>query len=184
VGRLDEIKGFRYLVDACRTLAQRGHNFTCYIIGDGPLRHALTKRISELGLDQRVRLCGAIKQEEVRRYLYGATAFVLPSIRTARGDMDGIPVALMEAMAAGTPVVSTTVSGIPELVENGVTGLLVPPADSPALADCIERLLGDPSYALALAQKARLRIEQDFDARKEARKLYDYFRAFRSASAP
>jgi glycosyltransferase involved in cell wall biosynthesis len=98
--------------------------------------------------------------------------------------MDGIPVALMEAMAAGTPVVSTTVSGIPELVENGVTGLLVPPADSSALADSIERLLGDPPYARGLAQNARARIEQDFDASKEARKLYAFFRERHGATAP
>jgi glycosyltransferase involved in cell wall biosynthesis len=183
VGRLDEIKGFRHLVDACSALARRGHNFTCFIVGDGPLRSSLEKRISELGLDARVRLCGVMRQEEVRRLLYKATAFVLPSVRTARGDMDGIPVALMEAMAAGAPVVSTTVSGIPELVENGVTGLLVPPTDSSALAQSIERLLGDPPYARELAQNARARIEQDFDASKEARKLYAFFRECHGATA-
>lgn len=183
VGRLDEIKGFRYLIDACNALAQRGHDFDCYIIGDGPMRRVLGERISELGLDQRLRLCGAMKQEDVRRHLNSAAVFVLPSVRTARGDMDGIPVVLMEAMAAGTPVVSTTVSGIPELVENGVTGLLAPPANPTALADCIERLLVNPSYALTLAEKARARIERDFDVRKEARKLYDYFRECHVASA-
>ena len=183
VGRLDEIKGFRYLIDACSVLAQRGHDFVCDVIGDGPMRRVLSERISELGLDRSLRLCGAMKQEDVRRYLYSAVAFVLPSVRTARGDMDGIPVVLMEAMAAGTPVISTTVSGIPELVENGVTGLLAPPGDSTALADCMERLLVNPSYALTLAAKARARIERDFDVRKEARKLYDYFREFHGASA-
>jgi glycosyltransferase involved in cell wall biosynthesis len=183
VGRLDEIKGFRHLVDACAELVRRGRDFSCLIVGDGPLRDSLRERVSAHGLDARVQLCGAMPQEDVRHRLYRATAFVLPSVRTARGDMDGIPVALMEAMAVGAPVVSTTVSGIPELIESGVSGLLVPPQDPVALADAIERLLDDPPYARALAGRARARIERDFDARKEAGKLYGFLKECHGATA-
>jgi glycosyltransferase involved in cell wall biosynthesis len=92
---------------------------------------------------------------------------------TRRGDRDGIPVALMEAMASGTPVVSTWVSGIPELIEDGVSGLLAPPADAAALADCLERLLEDPLLASRLAQRARQTVEREFEIGRESGKLYD-----------
>jgi glycosyltransferase involved in cell wall biosynthesis len=97
----------------------------------------------------------------------------MPSVVTGRGDRDGIPVVLMEAMASGTPVVSTQVSGIPELVEDGVTGLLAPPGDAVALADCLERMLADPGLRRRLAIAGRGRVELEFDAGIEARKLYD-----------
>jgi colanic acid/amylovoran biosynthesis glycosyltransferase len=176
VGRLEAIKGFRFLIDACAILTARGHRYTCNIIGDGPLRSTLEEQIDRLGLGTHVRLRGAMKQEQVRVHLYEASVFVLPSVRTTSGDiMDGIPVALMEAMAAGTPVVSTTVSGIPELIDNAVSGLLAVPEDPNTLADCIERILADSRLAHALTINARVRIENEFDVRNEARKLYELF---------
>ena len=98
---------------------------------------------------------------------------MLPSVVTARGDRDGIPVALMEAMACGAPVVSTRVSGIPELVQHKVTGLLAAPQDAHQLADALERLLRDPAYASQLARRARGVVERDFEIRKEAGKLWE-----------
>ena len=173
VGRLDEIKGFIHLIDACCLLLERGVAFQCDIIGEGPLRATLQRRIDSSGLTAHVRLLGALSQEEVRRNLLQASVFVLPSVVTARGDRDGIPVALMEAMAVGLPVVSTRVSGIPELVVDGVTGLLAEPGDSSGLANAVARALTEPESVAGRVLAARKRIEQHFDVAKEARKLYE-----------
>ena len=173
VGRLDGIKGFEHLVDACALLRDRGVRFECDVIGSGPLEASIAGRIARAGLGDRVRLLGVRRQEEVRAALDRAGIFALPSVVTPRGDRDGIPVALMEAMARGVPVVSTQVSGIPELVEDGVTGLLAPPADAAALADALQRLLEDPALGARLARGARERVEREFDVRKESRKLYE-----------
>lgn len=175
VGRLDEIKGFPYLIDACKILDRRGLAFQCVLIGEGRLRRQLEQQIAQAGLEDKVLLPGAMAQEQVRRHLYEASVFVLPSVVTSEGDRDGIPVALMEAMACGAPVVSTFVSGIPELIEPGIEGLLVEPRDAEALADAMEKLLTQPRLASALARNARAKVERDFDVAKEARKLYEAF---------
>ncbi|MCM2326649.1 MAG: glycosyltransferase [Lysobacter sp.] len=175
VGRLDAIKGFPTLVEACALLRDRGAAFRCELVGSGPLQATLEARVRELGLGGQVRLAGTRKQEEVRALMQTAGIFAMPSVVTPRGDRDGIPVALMEAMASGLPVVSTRVSGIPELVEDGVTGLLADPGDAAGLAACLERLLADPALGAALARRARDRVERDFDVRAEARKLHDAF---------
>jgi glycosyltransferase involved in cell wall biosynthesis len=171
VGRLDEIKGFRHLVDACELLARRKVLFECRVIGEGPLRLMLQARIDAAGLSDRVTLLGALRQEEVKAHLAQAGVFALPSVATASGARDGIPVALMEAMAVGVPVVSTRVSGIPELVEHGSSGLLAESGDAKELAECIERLIADPASARAMAAAARRTVEREFDAAVEAGKL-------------
>lgn len=173
IGRLDHIKGFCDLIDACAILRDKGVVFTCDIVGSGPLEDALAAQIRAHRLAEHVHLLGARKQEEVREFLRRAAIFALPSVVTPAGDRDGIPVALMEAMASGLPVVSTRVSGIPELVEDGVTGLLAEPAHPASLAACIERLLADKPLAAALAARARRHVEQEFDVQKEAKKLFD-----------
>lgn len=175
VGRLDEIKGFPVLVDACRQLRDRGISFRCDIIGEGPLRPALEHLIESHGLKTQVRLRGAQPHEEVRNQLYAAGIFVLPSVITRNGNMDGIPVALMEAMACGAPVVSTTVSGIPELVENGLSGYLVPPNDPLALADKIADLLGDQAIRSSFTRNARRIVEERFSVTIETGKLLRLF---------
>ncbi len=172
VGRLDPIKGFADLVDACRDLRDRGMTFQCDIVGDGPLRAELQQRIDAAGLSAAVRLRGACKQEEVRALMDRATIFVLPSVVTPQGDRDGIPVALMEAMASGAPVVSTRVSGIPELVEDGDCGLLVEPHDPESLASAMRRLLSDPDLRSRFARAARRKVEADFDVTRETHKLF------------
>jgi glycosyltransferase involved in cell wall biosynthesis len=175
VGRLDEIKGFPVLVDACRQLRDRGVRFRCDIFGEGPLRPVLERLIESHGLETQVRLRGAQPQEEVRKQLYAAGIFVLPSVITRRGNMDGIPVALMEAMACGAPVVSTTVSGIPELVKNALSGYLVPPNDPHALADKIADLLGDQAVRASFARNARRVVEEQFSVSIESGKLLRLF---------
>lgn len=171
VGRLDPIKGFKHLVAACAVLKQRGVPFDCRIVGEGPLGEELKAQIERSGLSGQVQMLGALKQEQVRRLLHAARVFVLPSVVTERGDRDGIPVALMEAMACGTPVLSTCVSGIPELVLHGVNGLLVEPGHAEQLADALQELLADDALTLRLSVSARAAVERDFDIGIEAGKL-------------
>lgn len=173
VGRFDPIKGFIHLIDACAQLKAQGVPFECDIIGDGPLRPALEQAIARHGLQTQVRLTGALPQQAVREYMRQATMFVLPSVMLADGNADGIPVALMEAMASGLPAISTRVSGIPELITDGVSGLLVPPGDAEALAGAIRRLLDDAPLQAQLARQARAKVCQDFDVDIEAGKLLD-----------
>jgi glycosyltransferase involved in cell wall biosynthesis len=177
VGRLDAIKGFEYLIDACAVLRQRGVAFVCEIVGEGPLRSAFERHIRDLGLGDRVLLRGALPQSEVRAAMRRAAVFAMPSVRTARGDQDGIPVVLMEAMAVGAPVVATAVSGIPELVHDGRTGLVVPERDARSLAAAVERLLCDAALARRLAHGARAMIEAEFDADREGGKVFAQLRS-------
>ena len=171
VGRLDPIKGFDVLLLALAKLANAGVAFRCVIIGEGPQRAELERSIAMLDLGDQVQLPGARPQIEVRALLHRATAFVLPSTIAADGNRDGIPVALMEAMAVGAPVISTRVSGIPELIEDNASGLLVDAGDADALAAAIQRLLGDADLRERLAGAARAHVEQDFDSACEASKL-------------
>ena len=175
VGRLDPIKGFDVLVDALAVLDGQGRRVRCQVIGEGPLRGELQARIDRQGLSRRVTLVGARPQPEVRAALGAATIFTLPSLVAPNGDRDGIPVSLMEAMAAGAPVVSTRVSGIPELIEDERDGLLVAPHSSPALAQALARLLDDAALRRRLAAAARVKIEREFDAAREANKLLELF---------
>jgi colanic acid/amylovoran biosynthesis glycosyltransferase len=175
VGRLDPIKGFDVLVDALGELRRQGRSVRCRIIGQGPLEATLRTSIARHGLDRSVELVGALPQPEVREALYRASIFALPSVVAANGDRDGIPVSLMESMAAGTPVVSTRVSGIPELVDDGREGLLVPERDPVALAGALARLLDEPGLGDRLAVAARAKVERDFDSAREARKLLKLF---------
>jgi colanic acid/amylovoran biosynthesis glycosyltransferase len=175
VGRLDDIKGFDVLVDALRDLARQGRLFSCRIIGAGPLERELRAQIDRQGLTGQVVLAGALPQAEVRSALYSASVFALPSVVTKTGDRDGIPVSLMEAMATGTPSVSTTVSGIPELIEHEREGLLVRARDVSALASAIGRLLDEPDLGRRFARAARAKVEREFDVAREAQKLLGLF---------
>jgi glycosyltransferase involved in cell wall biosynthesis len=169
VGRLDAIKGFRHLVEACALLRRAGRELRCEIVGDGPLRAELSGLVARSGLTPVVTLPGALGREAVLERLRSAAVFALPSVVAPDGNRDGIPVALMEAMAVGTPVVSTTVSGIPELVRDA--GLLVPPGDASALAAALARLLDDSELRELLAARARQRVAQRFDADREGARL-------------
>lgn len=171
VGRLHPIKGFDTLIDALALARSNGLRFTCKIVGDGPLHAQLQALVRSRGLQGHVELLGAQTQEAVRALLEQASVFALPSQVARDGGRDGIPVALMEAMASGCAVLSCRTSGIPELISDGEHGLLVPERDPVSLASALQRLLGDPPLRQRLAAAARLRIEHDFDAHKEARKL-------------
>jgi glycosyltransferase involved in cell wall biosynthesis len=150
-------------VEACRLLKERGIDFVCHLIGEGSTRAALEQQIEQAGLAGRVRLEGGQPRADVLRMLEQADVVALPSIQTKSGKMEGIPVALMEPLACEVPVVSTRISGIPELVEDGVTGLLVPPRDPSALADALERLERDPELGRRMGQAGRSKVLGQFD---------------------
>lgn len=171
VGRLVEKKGFRYLVEAAAILARRRVLVEIRVVGGGPEADALARRAAELGVADSVRLEGPLSQERLLPELRAADAFVLPCVRAQDGDQDGIPVSLMEAMACEIPCVSTRISGIPELIEDGKEGLLVPEKDPEALAGAIERLAADPALRREYGRAARKKVEAAFSLAVQAREL-------------
>jgi colanic acid/amylovoran biosynthesis glycosyltransferase len=171
VGRLVEKKGLRYGIEAFARLLPEFPGLRYRVLGAGPLLPDLTSLALALGVADRVEFTGAVDQNEVMRSLETATVMVLPCVRAANGDLDGAPLALQEAMAAGVPVVATSVASIPELIRDEREGLLVAPHDVSALANAIRRQLVDLQAALAMAQAARARVREQFSIHIEAGKL-------------
>ena len=176
VGRLVEKKGFADLIQAFALLAERGRPFRCRIIGAGALKPDLEARIEDLGLEDSVELVGPRPQNEVIQEMRNAAVLAMPCIVAADGDRDGLPNVIQEALALGTPVISTDVTGIPEVVRDEQTGLQVPQNDPAALAHALERLLADPDLRVRLARKARSLIEAEFDIRRNTARRRDLFR--------
>ncbi len=176
VARLIEKKGLGDLIAAADILRRRGRVFHVEIIGSGPQREVLQAQAKRLGLADRVRLPGAQAHDVVCLAYQRASVFVLPCVIASNGDRDGIPNVLLEAMASGVPVVSTPVSGIPELIESGLDGLLVPPNDPAALAEAIDKLLASQELRESLARAARAKIESSFSLDASAEHLLALFR--------
>lgn len=177
VGTLQQKKGQSVLVDACKTLIDRGYRFQCTLIGDGPLRSELEGQISSLSLEGVVAITGFASEEIVKEAIERCTIFCLPSVVTEDGDSDGIPIALMEAMAMERPCVSTEAGGIGELITNDVDGLLVRQRSVPELADALSRLLDDASVRERLGQTARTTIAQRFDLERNSRVAVELLRS-------
>jgi len=165
VGRLVEKKGFGDLIDACQLLKQRGINFSCDLVGAGILSKTLKEKIKSLGLGEHVRMLGPLSQYQLLPHYERAMVFALPCVEAADGDRDIIPNVIKEAMAVGVPVVTSRFPAIEELVEHGVTGLLVPPSNTGALAECLEFLLSDTALRQCLVRQAHTVIEERFDCR-------------------
>jgi glycosyltransferase involved in cell wall biosynthesis len=163
VGRLRAKKGFDGLIDACALLVSRGRHIQCDIVGYGELRDALQSRIEAAGLAGIVRLVGKLERDGIVQSYRHCNVFVQPSRITADGDRDGIPNVMLEAMSMARAVVATRVSGIPEVLEHEVNGLLVEADDASAMASAIERLLDDEDLATRLGARARHTIQRDFD---------------------
>jgi colanic acid/amylovoran biosynthesis glycosyltransferase len=177
VASFEEVKGHRFLLQACRLLLDRGVQFELDLVGDGPRRRQIERQVAEARLERHVTFHGARTREEVARLLGEADIKVLASYPAPDGKREGMPTVLIEAMAAELPVVSTKLTGIPELVESGTTGILVTPADSAALADALERLCQDEQLRLQMGRAGRLRVERDFDRQRNALLLADLFGA-------
>jgi len=168
VARLVEKKGLEDLIEASALLRDRGVRFRCHIVGHGELRRSLTRLIHRLDLHQFVTLEGAADQDEVISWYRRATVLALPCRVARDGDRDGIPNVLIEAAACGLPIISTPVSGIPELVTDRVSGLLVPPQNPAALARAIKLMLHSLELRERLRVNARKRVEETFNVRRNA----------------
>ncbi len=175
VARLVEKKGLSDLILAAGILRRRGLSFQVEIIGDGPQHQALENQVTQLGLNDCVRLVGAQTHDMVCRAYQRASIFALSCIVAGDGDRDGIPNVLLEAMGSGVPVVSTPVSGIPELIESEHDGLLVPPSNPARLADALDRLLTQPELSERLARAAKAKIEAHFSIDRSSTQLVALF---------
>lgn len=177
VGRLIEKKGFADLIKACELLTSRGRRFVCEIIGEGPLESALRAQIAEADVTGCVKLAGPLTQSEIALRLAHATIFVLPCTREEGGGMDNLPTVIMEAMAAGLPVISTPLAGIPEMIEHNINGELVPEHDPSAICAAMERLISDPERARRLGDRGRQIAREKFSIETSARTLQGLFKS-------
>jgi colanic acid/amylovoran biosynthesis glycosyltransferase len=171
IGSLQPYKGQKYLIYACAKLIQDGIPIHCSIIGGGELFTELSAQINLLGLESTVELMGARTQDEIAKLLPKADCYVQPSIVTANGKMEGIPVSLMEAMACSVPVIATSISGVPELVQDQVTGLLVPPDNVDALVLAIKSIYKDTLSRKRMTKRGRELVKQQFSLSKNVIEL-------------
>jgi glycosyltransferase involved in cell wall biosynthesis len=178
VGRLVPKKGFDVLVQACAILKRRGFHFETVIVGEhGEHELELRRQIAAHGLRDRVRLTGPLEQARLYNEYQRADIFCLPCRVLENGDRDGLPNVLMEAMACGLPVITTPVSGIPEIIKDGHNGTLVPPDDAEALANAIQRISSDRMLARNLGRAGRLTVLERFDGDRTAVELASLFAA-------
>ncbi|MCG6134287.1 MAG: glycosyltransferase [Nostoc sp. LLA-1] len=182
VGRLIEKKGLSVLIDACAILQEKNYDFRCQIVGTGTLETALRRQIQDLKLQSTVEIVGPRPQNEVFQLMQQAAVFAAPYVIGKDGNRDGLPTVLLEAMALGTPCVSTDVTGIPELVRDGETGFIVPQYDAEKLAmpaagfaNALQQLLYDSTLRVDLALRARSLIESEFDIERNAGGLRGLF---------
>ena len=172
VGRLVPVKGLHILVAALDRLLREGRSVLLRFAGDGPERPGLERNVAQRGLNRHVIFEGQQNSDQVRALYQQADIFALPSFA------EGIPVVLMEAMAMEIPCVTTRITGIPELIRDGVDGLLVTPSNEQELAAAIARLCDDPQLRLRLGKSGRRRILEDFDLHRNTEQLATIFREF------
>ncbi|HEY2322371.1 MAG TPA: glycosyltransferase, partial [Thermoanaerobaculia bacterium] len=176
VAALNKTKGFAFLVDAVSRLVQQGIDVECNIVGTGPRRAGIEQWAKDLGVADRVHLLGLLPQHEIARKLRECDVFVLPSMIALDGSMDGLPVALIEAMAAGRPVVASTISGIPELVEDGVNGFLVDATHAERIAQAIRKLAENPQLRDRMGRAGQEKVRRQFDIRVTGERLLSLFK--------
>jgi glycosyltransferase involved in cell wall biosynthesis len=176
VGRLPPEKGFLYLLEACALLREKGVKCRARIFGQGPQRATLQREIRRLGLQDSISLDGVVPHSRILEALASATVVTLPSYLPPNKFQDGIANVLVEALACGTPVVSTDYDGSRELLEDGKSGILVPEKDAVRLAAALGEILQDPSRCAELSRSGRARIERDFDREKNVVRILDLLR--------
>lgn len=175
VARLVAKKGLDIAIRACEKLARKGIPFFFEIIGDGEEYHRLDNLIRQCHLEGTVRLLGAVPNDEIAQSLRNAALFLLPCVAGSDGNVDGIPVSIMEAMACEVPVISSRLSGIPELVIDGETGFSLKEKDVDEIADRIEQLLNDRETNERLGRSARRLVLEQFDIEKNAARIRSLF---------
>lgn len=171
VATFREVKGHRFLIEACRRLLLWDVPLQCNLVGSGPWFRTIKNQIARLNLKEYVKFHGDQPAPEVAKMMQQADVVVLPSIYGSRGDREGIPVVLMEAMASGCAVVASKISGIPELVEDGVTGTLCPPKNCQALALALKELARDPFKRKRYGFAGCAKVQMEFDLKKNVRRL-------------
>jgi glycosyltransferase involved in cell wall biosynthesis len=171
VGRFVGKKGYDYLLEACRILKDSGLDFRLKLAGDGPLKKKLEKLSSRLGISPMVYFTGFISHDNMADLFISTDIFIMPSVIHSSGDRDGIPTVIMESLLHRLPVIATNVSGIPEVIEDGFTGLLIPEKDPSAIAKAVIRLVRDKESAITMAEQGRLRVLEMFDPVKNHRKV-------------
>lgn len=177
IGTLHEVKGQTYLVEACRLLQDQGVDFRCHFVGDGPDLAALKKQTEQCNLTSRVTFHGRLTRDAIVQLLGETDVVATPSVPTSDGRREGIPVVLMEALGSGVPVVSTRLSGIPELVEHEVSGLLTEPGDVEGLAAALKRYYEDSDLRHHCGQLGRAKVIQQFDLSTNAAQLAHQIRS-------
>ncbi|ABR73440.1 colanic acid biosynthesis glycosyltransferase WcaL [Actinobacillus succinogenes] len=184
VGRLVAKKGFHILLEALALLKQQKIDMSCTLVGAGILQTKLEEQIKALAIEDVVSMVGPMPQQDIIRIMQQANMVVAPCVISDDGDRDGLPTVLLESMALGTPVISTQVAGIPELVKDNETGLCVTSQNPQLLADAIKRLLGDRRLCQTLSKNGRALIEREFDEDRNAARLRELFRyAIQSSTA-
>lgn len=184
VGRLIEFKGFHHLINACAALRERGLQFKCDIIGEGPWRAQLQEAIDRSQLSGVVQLVGALPQEEVFARVRGSDIFTLPCIKDRNGASDVFPTVILEAMASARPVVSTAIAGVPEQIIDGVTGFICPPGDEGCLAEALEKLLRSEDMRKQFGAAGKQRIETEFAVDQTVKALLAQYQQHVKPAAP
>lgn len=172
VASLEEYKGHPYLIEACAQLKAKGIDIRCLLAGQGIDQPKIEAHIARLGLNEQVIVLGPQPRNRIKEIVAQADVVVLPSVTTSNGKKEGIPVALMEALATGKPVVATAISGIPELIQDGQTGLLVPERDAVALHDALMRIYQDPELGSRLGTAGREKVLKEFNLQSNTAKLH------------
>jgi len=171
VCRLHPTKGLEYAIEAFRLIARQREDVRFTIIGGGPLKSQLLEKVAQLSLGDKVTFLGDISNEDAIRFISQSTMMVLPSVIAGNGDRDGIPTSLIEAMYLKTPVIGSKISGIPELIEDGINGFLTEPGDVSAIAEKMEKLLSGESLRMKIGKEARKKINEEFNVEKNFEKL-------------
>ncbi|MDX1927828.1 MAG: glycosyltransferase family 4 protein [Pirellulaceae bacterium] len=175
VGRFVEKKGFDDLIQACAILRDHHVPFECQMIGGGELEHSLGQLVERLHLSEQVQLLGPQPQNVVKKFISEASLMAAPCVHGQDGNRDGLPTVLLEAMALGTPCISTAVTGIPEVVRHGSTGMIVAEHSPQELAKSIENLLTDSQRRCQYSMAARQLIENEFDIERNTECQRSYF---------
>lgn len=176
IARLVEKKGVSFAIEAVSRLLSKGEKIEYTVAGEGMLRENLQQLIVRMGIEGQVKLVGSKTHEEVKALLEESHVLVAPSLTSDSGDQEGIPNVIKEAMASGLPVISTFHSGIPELVTDGVSGLLVPERDAVSIADALAYLIRHPDICNAMGEAGRKHVEQKFDTNALNKKLEELWR--------
>lgn len=179
VSRLVEKKGIEYLIKSIPTIIKEIPDLEFIIVGSGPLNNSLQQLVNHLNIDSYLKFKGDVSDSELFKYYNHADIFVLPCLIAENGDRDGIPVSMMEAMAMEIPLVSTNVSGIPELVKDGVSGIIVPPKDEEAISEALIKLLNNEDLRVQMGKVGRQIVLEKYNVTIECHKLMNLFRDFK-----